>query len=253
MNSDMSYFIKNQVRSISLQNEPEIKLWCCKISSILKIIFNTEKHRDYVHDYTIVRNKIINKHDFALPCLSELEFKTLNKFKSLKKQIEWLSGRFLLKSCLISIVDSIGELQNIVVAYEKEGAPFLPEFLDIKISLSHSGDYAVVAVCTKKNIDIGVDIEQFREKPDKNFIKIAFTQQEINSMDNNVEDILRKWTTKEAFLKYIKKGFNESLHRVEVIGDKVFYNLEEVEVKIFSKIIDKNYILSLVTGESIRS
>ena len=253
MNSHMTHFIENNVKSIFLRNEPELKIWCCKISSILEMLFCEKKYHNFAHGDVMVRNKIIEKHDFLVTFLSELELKALNKFKSLKKQIEWLSGRFLLKSCLISIVDSIGDLQNIVVAYEKEGAPFLPDFPDIKISLSHSGNYTAVAVCETKDVDIGVDIEQFREKPDKNFIKIAFTQQEINSMDNNVEDILRKWTTKEAFLKYIKKGFNESLHRVEVIEDKVFHNRKEVEVKTFSKIIDKKYILSVVTGKPIRS
>ncbi|MCD4742096.1 MAG: 4'-phosphopantetheinyl transferase superfamily protein [Desulfobacteraceae bacterium] len=247
----MAQFIENKIQSISLQNEPEIKIWCCKISSILAILFCAEKYHNFAHGDVMVRNKTIEKHDFLVTFLSELELKTLNKFKSLKKQLEWLSGRFLLKSCLVSIVDSINELQNIVVAYGKEGAPFLPEFPDIKISLSHSGDYAAVAVCTKENVDIGVDIEQVGEKPDKNFLKIAFTQKEIISMDDIVEDILKKWTAKEAFLKYIKKGFNESLHKVEVIGERVFYNQEEAQVTVFSKIIDNNYVLSLVTGEHI--
>lgn len=253
MNSSMAQFIENKIQPISLQNEPELKIWCCKISSILEVLFCAEKYHNFAHGDVMVRNKAIEKHDFLVTFLSEFELKTLNKFKSLKKQVEWLSGRFLLKSCIVSIIDNINELQNIVVAYGKEGAPFLPDFPDIKISLSHSGDYAAVAVCTKENVDIGVDIEQVGEKLDENFLKIAFTQKEISSMDKTVEDILKKWTAKEAFLKYIKKGFNESLHKVEVIGDRIFYNREEAQVTVFSKIIDNNYVLSLVTGEYISS
>ncbi|MCK5310771.1 MAG: 4'-phosphopantetheinyl transferase superfamily protein, partial [Desulfobacteraceae bacterium] len=212
----MTHFIKNKIKSIPLQNEPEIKLWYCEIPSILTILFDTVKHPYYTENYNIVRNRTIDKHDFLITFLSDLELTTLNNFKSFKKQIEWLAGRFLLKNCLSLFIENIDEFKNILVAYEEEGAPFLPDFPDIKISLSHSGNIAAVGMCSKQNIDIGVDVEQFRSKPDKNFLNTAFTQNEINSMDDTVEDILIKWTTKEAFLKYIKKGFNESLHKVEV-------------------------------------
>ncbi|MCK5542876.1 MAG: 4'-phosphopantetheinyl transferase superfamily protein [Desulfobacterales bacterium] len=249
----MTHFIKNKVKSISLKNEPEIRLWYCEIPVILKTLFCAEKYQGFVHDDVMVRNQTIKKDDFSKSFLSDLELKALNNFKSLKKQIEWLSGRFLLKNCLCLFLENIDKLQNINISYEKEGAPFLPDFPDIKISLSHSGNYAAVGVCTKKNVDIGVDLEQFMGKPDNNFLKIAFTQNEINSMDDTIEDILTKWTVKEAFLKYIKKGFNESLHRVEVIEDRVLYNQKKAQVSIYSEIINKSYILSLVAGKSIRS
>ncbi|MCK5098925.1 MAG: 4'-phosphopantetheinyl transferase superfamily protein [Desulfobacteraceae bacterium] len=248
----MTHFIENQVKSISLQDEPEIKLWYCEISSILKILFCTEKYHDFVHGDVMIRNRTMKKDDFSERFLSKLELKALNKFKSLKKQIEWLSGRFLLKSCLTLFLDNIEAMENIIVAYEKEGAPFLPDFPTVKISLSHSGNYAAVGVCIKKGVDIGIDIEQFKEKPDNNFLKTAFTQNEINSMEDNVEDILKKWTAKEAFLKYIKKGFNESLHRVEVIEEGIFHNQKKAQVSIFSEVIDGKYVLSLVTGRSIQ-
>lgn len=251
MDSSITHFIENQIKSVPLQDDPEIKLWYCDIQSILKILFNTEKYPYFAENYNIVRNKIIDKHDFSISFLSDSELGTLNDFKSFKKQIEWLSGRFLLKNCLSLFVEDTGKLQNIFVSYEKEGAPFLPDFQGIKISLSHSGNIATVGVCSKQNIDIGIDIEQIRTKPDSNFLKTAFTQNEINSMDDTVEDILKKWTAKEAFLKYIKKGFNESLHKIEVIGEKIFHDKKEMQVKIYSEIIDNNYILSMVTGRSI--
>ena len=246
----MTHFIENQINSVFLQDDPEIKLWYCEIPSILKTLFDTEKYPHYAEDYNIVRNKTIDKQDFSVSFLSDSELGTLNNFKSFKKQIEWLSGRFLLKNCLSLFVENTGKLQNILVSYEKEGAPFLPDCRDIKISLSHSGNIAAVGMSSKQNVDIGIDIEQIRKKPDSNFLKTAFTQNEISSMDDTVEDILKKWTAKEAFLKYIKKGFNESLHKVEVIEEKVFHNKKEVQVKIYSEIIDNNYILSMVTGRS---
>ena len=247
----MIKLLENKAKSISLENEPDIKLWCCEISSILKIVFHAKKYHKLTPDNVMVRNITVNKKDFLLPFLSESELIILNGFKSLKKQIEWLCGRFLLKNSLIPLLNNIDNLPDIAVAYEKEGAPFLPDFPGVKISLSHSGNYTAVAVCKKDNVDIGVDIEQVKDKPDKNFLKIAFTENEIANMENSVEDILKKWTIKEAFLKYVRKGFNESLHRVEVIKDSVFYNGKEVEVKIFSNSIDNNYILALVAGKAV--
>lgn len=251
MNSKHTYFIENNISSAFLNNEHDIKLWYCTISSIIETLFDIEKNPQFAEDYNIIRNQTIEKHDFLIPYLSENELKILNNFKSFKKQIEWLSGRFLLKNCLSLFLKNIDKLANIKIVYGKEGAPFLPDFPDIKVSLSHSGDYAAVGICTKKNIDIGIDLEQFRKKPDKNFLKTAFTQDEIASMDDNIEDILTKWTIKEAFLKYIKKGFNESLHKVEVIGKRVLYNQKEVKVSIFSEIINKSYVLSLIAGKAI--
>ena len=251
MNSCYNSFIENKIKSIPFKKKSGIKLWYCEISSILELLFNIEKHPKLVENYNIIRNQTIDKQDFLIPYLSDLELKTLNNFKSLKKQIEWLSGRFLLKSCLSLFLKDIDKLENIKVVYEKEGAPFLPGFPNIKISLSHSGNYAAVGICTDNNLDIGIDLEEFRKKPDKSFIKTAFTQNEIKSMDNTIEDILTKWTVKEAFLKYIKKGFNESLHRVEVIGKRVLYNQKEVQVSVFSEIINKSYVLSSVIGHPI--
>ncbi|MCP3901411.1 MAG: 4'-phosphopantetheinyl transferase superfamily protein [Desulfobacteraceae bacterium] len=253
MNLSTTNFIENKVKSILISNESEINLWYCEIPLILKILFCEEKYFGFINDDIMVKNQVFKKSDFLESFLSDLELNTLNKFKSLKKQIEWMSGRFLLKNCLLSTFSHIGELKNILIAYEEEGAPFLPDFPEIKISLSHSGDYAAVGICAKTDIDIGIDLEHLNKKPDNNFLKTAFTQNEISNMDDTIEDILTKWTVKEAFLKYIRKGFNESLHRVEVIEDRVLYNKKDSRVKTITKKIDKNYVISLVTGKAIGS
>jgi 4'-phosphopantetheinyl transferase len=252
MNKSLTQFIENHIKSMPVQNEHRINIWYCEIQSIINVLFDMEKHPAYAENYNIIRNRTIDKNDFLIPFLSDSELETLNKFKSFKKQIEWFSGRFLLKNCLSLLINDVDDLQNILVAYEKEGAPFLPGFPHIKISLSHSGNMAVLGVCVKQDVDIGIDIEQFRKKPDENFLKAAFTQNEIINMDDTVESILRNWTAKEAFLKYIKKGFNESLHKVEIIDNRVFHNKQEMRVSLFSEIIDNDYVLSMVTDKSKR-
>ncbi len=159
MNSKIINFIENSVKPISLSNESEINLWFCEISLILKTLFCEEKYFGFVNDNIMVRNQVFKKDDFLETFLLESELSTLNKFKSLKKQIEWVTGRFLLKNCLLLISDNIGTLENILIAYEEEGAPYLPDFPRIKISLSHSGNYVAVGICTKAENDIGIKHE----------------------------------------------------------------------------------------------
>ena len=78
-------------------------------------------------------------------------------------------------------------------------------------------------------------------------MKIAFTQDEILNLKDDAVEIFRAWTIKEAYLKYIKKGFNESLHRVEVINNEIRHNNKKINVDIYSTIIDDDYVLSLVS------
>jgi len=261
MNSKIDYFIEKKLKSISLhpesdQNALNIHIWYCDILSILRTLFDMENNPYFAEDYNILQNKTIHGNDFSINFLSGPEIAALNKFKSFKKQIEWLSGRFLLKVCLSCFVDDFmgynakkdksDKLNKIYIDYEKEGAPFLSDFPGYRISLSHSGGLTGFAVCLNKDKNIGIDIEKFRKKPDENFLKIAFTQKERDNLDGTMEDVLKNWTRKEAFLKYIKKGFNEDLHKVEIIGNKVLHNNNDAKVRIYSEIINNNYMFSIV-------
>ena len=42
-------------------------------------------------------NKFFTPRDFRVDFLSDDEFNMVNQFRSLKKQVEWISGRFLIK------------------------------------------------------------------------------------------------------------------------------------------------------------
>ncbi len=138
-------------------------------------------------------------------------------------------------------------LDQITLSYLEQGAPFLTHHPDIPVSLSHSNDYTAVACCKNKDQTIGVDIEKITKKPDASFMKIAFTQDEILNLKDDAVEIFKAWTIKEAYLKYIKKGFNESLHRVEVINNEIRHNNKKINVDIYSTIIDGDYVLSFVS------
>ncbi len=181
---------------------------------------------------------------FSIPFLSNGELATVNGFKAQKKQIEWICGRFALKALTRELCCPT-PLSDIKISYHEKGAPFLNDYPDIPISLSHSGDYTAAALSLSHRT-MGIDIEKIEKKPNAFFMKTAFTQREISHIPPTARDIYRHWTLKEAFLKYIKMGFNESLHMVEIIDNEIFHHGEKQILNSWSRTIDDQYILSIV-------
>jgi len=192
-------------------------------------------------------NEIFQKDDFIAPFFSHEEISTINGFRALKKQIEWISGRYLIKQMIQQLFLKSASLDQIILSYLEQGAPFLTSHPDLPVSLSHSNDYTAAACCKNKKKTLGIDIEKIAKKPDVYFMKTAFTQNEILNLKDDVLEIFKNWTIKEAYLKYIQKGFNESLHRVEVINNEILHNNKKINVDIFSTIINDDYVLSLVS------
>ncbi len=184
--------------------------------------------------------------DFKIPFLSADELRTVNGFKALKKQIEWISGRFALKQLVQKKIAPDIVLNEIQISYQEKGAPFLNDYPDTPISLSHSGEYTAAALSQNNEITMGIDIEHIKKMPDSFFMNTAFTAKEIRHMLPTPHEMYRHWTLKEAFLKYIKMGFNEPLHRVEIIDNEIFHHQEKQNLNLWSRTIDDQYILSMV-------
>ena len=191
-------------------------------------------------------DKPFQKSDFIKPVFNNEEIITINSFKALKKQIEWISGRVLIKQMLQYFFLTTAALNQITLSYLEQGAPFVTQQPDIPISLSHSNEYTTAACSKNREQCIGLDIEKITKMPDIFFLKTAFTQNEIEYLKDNADQVFKNWTIKEAYLKYIKKGFNESLHRVEVINDEIWHNKKKISVDVYSTFID-GYVLSLVS------
>lgn len=211
--------------------------------SIISTILSTDGY----HNYTIKKNRFFKPSDFKRPVLSVEELLLLNRMKTLKKQFEWMGGRVLVKE-MVGKTAPATHLRNICISYKTEGAPYLPDYQHLKISISHSGDRVAAGLCRNSALDFGIDIEKADRVPDSFFLKTAFTSREMRQMPDTPEGIFRQWTCKEAFLKFIGKGFNENLHTVEVLGDIIFYHGKPVDVSVQSWPLEEGYILSLVSG-----
>jgi len=239
----MGSIFQDKICINTLSPKPGITIWYAGIPEIIQSVFKKEARPDL----RAVLNELFKKQDFTKPFLSHEEISTINGFKALKKQIEWISGRYLTKQMIQQLFLGNASLDQITLSYLELGAPFLTTTPDLPVSLSHSNDYTASACCKDKEQTLGIDIEKITKKPDAYFMKTAFTQNEILHLKDDAAQIFKNWTIKEAYLKYIKKGFNESLHRVEVINNEILHNNNKIHVDVFSTFINDDYVLSLVS------
>ncbi|MCP3926379.1 MAG: 4'-phosphopantetheinyl transferase superfamily protein, partial [Desulfobacterales bacterium] len=186
----------------------------------------------HVETYESLKNVELDKSFFKKEILSVEEMDFINKFKTLKKQIEWTCGRFAVKTLVISHEVTNFTPYNyddVTVSYRKEGAPYLKDFPEYRISISHSNEFALAGLCTNPSVTFGLDIEKIIFTDVNPVINVAFSDKEIkNFNDVTHAEIYKDFTLKEAFLKYIKKGFNESLKKIEIVNGKIYWYNELV-------------------------
>ena len=103
-------------------------------------------------------------------------------------------------------------------------------------NLSHSGEWVAMVL---DSVEVGCDIERFRQADALRLGKVVFTDAELLSIRENRDRLgqfYRLWTKKEALLKCIGKGFHRAAKTVEVIGGSFceggdVYNMK---TKVFS-------------------
>jgi len=189
----------------------------------------------------------INASDFHFPheIFSAREIEIINNFKTIKKQFEWMSARIGLKK-LVKNKHNYIPFTNIETGKEKNGAPWIKCLPFLNVSISHSGKYAVAAINEKQKT--GTDMEELRPINTNHLLHAGFSDKEREHLSlENYREILKLWTIKESYLKYIKKGFNESLKKVEIIKNKIYHRNMPVEnVSNASFFLLDNYVLSFV-------
>jgi 4'-phosphopantetheinyl transferase len=195
-----------------------------------------------------MKSRVFEHSMFKKEFLSNDELTHVNRFKAFKKQSEWICGRFALKLLARDILGLTMPLDQIRIDYREKGAPYLTRFPEIPVSLSHSGDYTAAAITLDTEMAIGIDIEKIGTMPDQGFMKTAFTTDEIRHMPKDARAVFHHWTLKEAFLKFLGLGFNESLHHVAVIEDRIYHCGRKQHIHTWSCFPDDQYVLSLVYG-----
>ena len=239
----MNPFFPEQIHADLLNLKPGIHIWTIEIPQVIDTLFG----KGLYPNYQTRLNTVFDQDDFATDLLNIDEMQALNKFKAMKKQVEWLSGRFLIKHLLQQACFPNTPLKDINLAYHEQGAPYVTAQPEICISLSHSHHLTAAAVSLNKGQAIGIDLERIQKMPDTHFIKTAFTPKEARQFGENADQVFKNWTIKEAYLKYIKKGFNESLHNVEILKNAIFHSGRTINLDIDTVCINEEYFLTLVS------
>lgn len=120
------------------------------------------------------------------------------KSKSELRLKQWIAVRLLLHEFY----------PNVAISYNEFGKPFLIN--GVEISISHDGDYAVIALNTSTKC--GIDIEKISSKVDR--IKHKFLNANELMIAKTLEELTLFWCAKEALYKlYGEKEliFNEQL------------------------------------------
>jgi len=189
-----------------------------------------------------------NARDFSESFLGPDEIITLNRFKALKKQVEWMAGRYAAKLLARQFINSHPSLDSTRVAYRAKGAPYLANAPSLSLSISHSWDYAVAGLGLNPARILGLDLEKIRPESRKTLLRTAFTAREtdaLSPMDN--EALFLRWTAKEAYLKYIGQGFHESLKRIEILDNTIFHHARPVpSLTLHSHLFLPAYAFSMV-------
>ncbi len=223
---------------------PDISLCVVDINAVAAQALNGI----YLESFRRERNRELTPNDATVRLFSRDEFNYLNAFKSLKKQMEWMAGRLAVK-CLVMEADAgVSDLTEVEISYLPQGAPYLKNWPDYHISISHSQDYAVAGLSRRWDIKLGLDIEKMVDR-DLGFLrKIAFSQRENERIaPDDYRAHYALWTLKEAYLKYLQLGFHENLQVVEMVDGALFYNHKRVDgIKIYSEEILEGYAFTLV-------
>jgi|GEM_PF-4580692 len=190
---------------------------------------------------------------FTEPVFGGVEFtdeevKKINSFPTLKKQIEWSAGRVCIKKLAKLILGK--KCTDIFISYKEKGAPYITNYPDTGISISHSGDYAMALI----NIGSGraaLDIETVKSRNFDAIRKVALSERENSQIPHSADELVKIFTVKEAYMKYIEMGFHESLKKIEIIHGDLYHDSRLMEnISFLSYNVDESHIATILYEET---
>ena len=156
--------------------------------------------------------------------LSETDRIGIEEIKSQKKRLTFLGGRILLE-----YVAHLHGLDTFHLAYGKNGKPYFSDIGDFFFSISHSGDYLILAWSCH---EIGVDMEQIRKElprfPEKMLSPIDF------SFWKRLGTFLNYGQEKKAIRNYMVTAYFEKQKNFLYRMESSFESLWEHQLPIFT-------------------
>lgn len=145
--------------------------------------------------------------------LSEDELARAKRFKFEEDRVRWSRARSSLRIILSRYAGE--DPTDIVFTYGQHGKPMLP-FSSVQFNLSHSGDWAIVAVSI--DVPVGVDIERMRPGVDMAALLERLGETDLPTTEPALYQV---WTRREATTKAVGGA----------LFDKTAENVCAVEIK----------------------
>ena len=163
-------------------------------------------------------------------------------YKDKKEQQLRICGKLMLLQ-LLNESDATKDYGLYNIKYDEYNKPFFNE--NFNFSIAHSEDYVVCAA--SKHVHVGIDVEKI--KPiNVQLLKDIFSPEEWLSLDQKKYDLnyfYFLWTRKEAVLKAIGKGIFEEMWKMDVLKNKILYELKHYT--IYDLPIDNGYKIALAS------
>jgi 4'-phosphopantetheinyl transferase len=122
------------------------------------------------------------------------------------------------------------DVKNIHLDYHYNKKPYLATHPWLYFNISHSEDFAVIAISRNK---VGIDIEYIAE--DFNFTNLLediFDDNEILAIQNAVDKknaFYTSWTRKEAFVKALGKGIDDDFKYIPCLDGE--HNIDHIQLE----------------------
>jgi 4'-phosphopantetheinyl transferase len=123
--------------------------------------------------------------------LSEDEVARVNRFKFEEDRVRWTRARSALRVILSRYAGD--DPARLAFIYGQHGKPALLPFSDVEFNLSHSGDWAMIAVAL--SIPVGVDIEHLRLNVDMVPLLQRLGETDLPA---TTQELYQAWTRREA-------------------------------------------------------
>ena len=139
-----------------------------------------------------------------------------DRYRNFSDAVRCLAGEMLLRQALNAV---FGQWEVFSLAQTEHGKPYVVNQPDFHFSISHSGNWVVLAY---GRTEVGVDVQDINSK--KNTEAVArrfFTEEEQQYLTSQPDPALafsRIWTGKESYLKYLGTGLAKSLTSFSVLS-----------------------------------
>ena len=162
--------------------------------------------------FTVDIREIVNV-DYSK--FSKERIEKINRLKMPHSQLEAIGAEL----ALIKAVKHFYPDASLPLKYyrNEHGKPYLSDYPDLYISISHSGNYAV---CIASDTEAGVDIQQIR-KANFRIAQRYFTREECEYIGNDELRFFDLWAKKESYVKALGTGITIPLNSFSVLDDGV--------------------------------